>query len=341
MAELMSQVIGHNTSQEYLLRSFQRQTLPHALAFAGPSGLGKFKFAIALAQVLICESLKSTSFHDILSSENKAFSDDKNNFKIKACGYCGACLRVEKLQSENLLILQPEKNQMIKLEQVKQVFSFLSLSSHHENRVIIIDQAQTLNPQAANALLKTLEEPTDAVYFILITPDVRLLVPTLRSRCQLVLFQSLTIEQLKKIVPGQPDWAYISARGQVSRLMELSGPHDQEDERLEHLILYERFWNDKNFLAQIDSFSFIKERSQAIQLFKNWMIFNRDLVFLKLNQIESVMNADQLVHFNKVAHMTIEKLLSFVDALIQAEKDAEKCDLKLLLESMWVNHVRE
>jgi DNA polymerase III delta prime subunit len=137
--------------------------LPHAMAFSGAGATEKLDFAWAFAQLLVCEK------------------DDA------PCGACGSCLRVEARSSESVLMIAPEKN-AIKLEAAHDVLNFLSLQRVSRARIVIIDQAHLLNPQAANALLKVVEEPPPETYFILVTPEFSLLLPTLRSRVQRIRF---------------------------------------------------------------------------------------------------------------------------------------------------------
>ncbi len=137
--------------------------LPHAMAFSGAGAVEKMDFAWAFAQLLVCEKEESP------------------------CGSCGPCLRVEGRSSESVLLIAPEKN-TIKLEAAHDILNFLSLQRVSRARIVIIDQAHLLNLQTANALLKAVEEPPPETYFVLVTSEFSLLLPTLRSRVQTVRF---------------------------------------------------------------------------------------------------------------------------------------------------------
>ncbi|MGE0761760.1 MAG: hypothetical protein AB7N80_00640 [Bdellovibrionales bacterium] len=134
--------------------------LAHALLFTSLDGVGLRAAALKIAQTLVCDT------HG-------------------PCGTCGPCLRIKAQQSESLLLVQPE-NGVIKIDQVRPVREALSLENWSGARVVILDQAESLNPQAANALLKVIEEPPPATYFFLTTRQPSALLSTIRSRCQLV-----------------------------------------------------------------------------------------------------------------------------------------------------------
>lgn len=139
--------------------------LAHALAFSGPEGSGKKKMAWALAQALLCDRQEEAP-----------------------CGECGPCRRIENESSEAVCFIEPEKN-TIKLEAAATILDFLSLQRLARARVVIVDQANLLNVQTANALLKAIEEPPPETYFVLTTPGTSQLLPTLRSRVQNLNFQ--------------------------------------------------------------------------------------------------------------------------------------------------------
>lgn len=193
MARLIDSISGHAKIWEQLEKQASSGQLPHAMAFTGPSGVGKKKVAWALAQRLLC---------------------DREN---APCGGCGACLRVASEQSESVLFLAPV-NGVIKMESSRQILEFLSLRNLGRARAIIIDEAQALNPQAANVLLKAVEEPPPSTYFIFVLAEISQLLPTLRSRVQTLRFAPLEEPVLRAAAEGTEPWVLKSARGSLERL---------------------------------------------------------------------------------------------------------------------------
>lgn len=317
MASLISQVVGHE-EQKYMLHSaIENRCLPHAMIFSGPAGIGKTKLAKAITQNLLCEQ-----------PVNK-----------QACGECGPCVRVEKNQSESLRIIVPQGPQ-IKIDQIRDILSYLSLASDGKNRVVIIDQANTMNAQSSNSLLKTLEEPPPDVYFILTTTDVRLLMPTIRSRSQIISFKALAQDSLQQIKPGLSSWMYKSARGQAGKLADFS-EGDSLERRNSDLGFYEHFWTNKSFLLETEIKDYAKDRASASAVLKNWLIFTRDMIVLSQGVRDQVLNSDQITTLIKLDFIPVEKLFAFSSALLQAIQDIDKLDMTLLFESMWVKHARD
>ncbi len=326
MAILVDQVIGHEQSIQQLDQLVLSKRWPQALIFVGPESVGKKKIALAYAQTLICE-LKGP----------------------KACGVCGSCIRVEKEQSENLRILSTEagattkkanSKSLIKIEQVRDVLDFLSLSQKNQNRVIIIDEAELLNPQAANALLKTLEEPSDNVFFILITAELNSLMATIRSRAQIIRFKSLSEADLVQIHPKADLWVYKSARGQIEKLKSMI-QSDQVAKRTDLFHFFESFWTQKDFLNQPDWRDQYKERSKATLTLSFWLEIVRDLMVMKTGDEKSMIHHDQNQVLQKLMFISSERLAFFSEALIQAEKDIQhNSDTVLVLENLWVTHAR-
>jgi len=156
--------------------------LPHALLLRGRDGIGKLSCAEALARALLCERPAKDG---------------------SACGLCTGCAWMgqgshpdfRRLEPESLAAEQGEAEQggerkasvQIPVEQVRELAGFINLSSHRGGaKVVLIHPAEALNVNAANALLKNLEEPPPNCYFLLVAHRWHQLLPTLRSRCEQV-----------------------------------------------------------------------------------------------------------------------------------------------------------
>ena len=319
MARLIDSVVGHAPEINRLNILKNSGRWPHALLFAGPSGVGKKKIALAFAQMLICP----------VSPE--------------ACGVCGPCLRVAKMQSESLNFIQPDPEAakaVIKVDAVRELLDNLSFASLGSARVVLIDQAQTMNAQASNALLKTLEEPFENVYFILLGEEVQSFMPTIRSRSQVVRFTPLTEAELKIIKPGLPDWAYLSSRGQLDQL-ELLTSEEGVEKREGSLNLFEQFCEDPEFLLSSEWKTHAKDRAQALFNVKCWLQLIRDLIVLKTQAQQFVLNTDQVVRLKKLYQLQSKKLLRLSQNLIQAEQSLKgNADAVLVFENLWVKYAR-
>lgn len=155
------------------LQQARRQgRLPHALLFSGPRGVGKELFALALAQSMLC--------HD---------SDAEG----RPCGVCRHCHLLHSGSHPDFQWVRPDaesKSGEIKIETIRTLASGAVMTAQSGgHKVVVIQPAHRMNSSAANSLLKTLEEPTKDTLIILLTDQPARLLPTIRSRCQQVLFQ--------------------------------------------------------------------------------------------------------------------------------------------------------
>ncbi len=319
MQNLKSHIRGHQAQITQLEEAVDRQRLPHAMLFTGPESIGKKMVAYAIAQKLLCE-VKDTP--------------------DTPCGACPSCVRVAKHQSENVLFIEPS-GQNIKVDQAREIIEFLNLSNFGRNRVIIIDQANLFNPQAANSILKILEEPSENVFFILIAPEAESMMRTIRSRSQVIRFNPLTEAEVKSIKPGLPEWVYKCSRGQMNAVASLSSP-DGMSKRMQSFDLLESFWNEKDFLNSAAWRTSFKDREEAQDIVKNWVHVMRDVLVVKMNEIGSVLNSDQVDRLNKFSFLDNTKINSFITQLLKMQKDIQGyADSTLLVESLWVTHARK
>ncbi len=174
----------------------RRGRMPHALLIHGNQGIGKVEFAKAIAQSLLCEA----------------------NEDGIACGKCAACGWFRDGNHPDFRVLLPDilaeettdtetvaedadkkedkKSKEIRIDQIRAIGGFMTLSTHRDGfRILLIHPAETLNPNAANALLKTLEEPPARTLILLVTDQQNRLLATIRSRCQRVLLPAPTPEE--------------------------------------------------------------------------------------------------------------------------------------------------
>ncbi len=321
MARLIETVIGHEENIQKLTSLKTQDRWPHAFLFVGPHSIGKKKLALAFAQMLICQK-----------------SDT-------ACGICGPCLRVEKEQSENLILVEPDTSlakPVIKVEAIRTVLDSLSLASLSGARVVIIDQAHQMNPQAANALLKTLEEPFENVYFFLIGPELQQFLPTIRSRCQIMGFRALAQAELKTLKPGLADWAYVASRGQLERLKQLTSA-DGIERRTESYELLEQFILDKMFLQNNSWRTQVKDKSWTLLTITSWlqMLYSAMMTQALDAKGTGLLSIEHTKYFNQLKEIAGEKLFQLADELVAAEKEIlGNADPVLIFEKMWVHYAR-
>jgi DNA polymerase-3 subunit delta' len=204
-------ILGHDDVLELFRRALARRRLASSFLFAGPEGIGKRTFALKLAQTLLCR--------------------ERPEEAMDPCGHCPPCQQVIAGTHPDLeLVSKPPDKASLPLE------LFIGDKDHRMRqglchniamkpflggrKVAIIDDADSLNPEGANCLLKTLEEPPPRSILILIGTSPAKQLPTIRSRCQLIRFRPLAADVVAELLTAQ---ALVEDRGDALRLAAHSG----------------------------------------------------------------------------------------------------------------------
>jgi DNA polymerase III delta' subunit len=173
-------ILGQEFCVSLLRRNLRNENIPGAYLFAGPEGVGKKLCAFEFAKALICE---------------------KN--KDEACLTCPGCLKAASGTHPDIHVISPQGSlDTIKIDDVRNLIGRLSLKPFMARfQVAIIDGAHCLTEEAANSILKALEEPSVSAKFILISSKKSACLPTIISRCQVIRFQALlplAVEEILK-----------------------------------------------------------------------------------------------------------------------------------------------
>ena len=179
-----------------LHRAFGANRLHHAYLFQGPSGVGKRRSALAMARLLLCLDLQDQAG------------------RREACGDCKSCRRINRFLHDeadayhpDLHVISRQRDRLgklakeIKIAPIRELQSALSLGSFEGGRsIVIIEEVDRLGLSAANALLKTLEEPLPNVHFFLTTNSLNAVLPTIKSRAQSLRFAPLNSQTLYRLL---------------------------------------------------------------------------------------------------------------------------------------------
>jgi DNA polymerase-3 subunit delta' len=187
-----TQLFGQEKAKRMLQRSLLSDRVPHAYIFKGPGGVGRKLFGRGFAAAVNCRDRSSVS----------------------ACGVCPSCVKILSGNHPDFLIISPEKGG-IKIGQVRKLCKDLTYPPYESRmRVVILEDVHTMRPEAANSLLKTLEEPPENNLLILTADSSREILATLTSRCQVVPFSGLQVDDTVTILKWHgvdPDDAQLFA----------------------------------------------------------------------------------------------------------------------------------
>lgn len=181
-------LFGHGDIANLIAAAYRTGKLPHALLLAGPQGIGKATLAFHLAYHLLRNPTPAQA------PEKLATPDPSSSlFRQIAMGSHPAILHLTRPQNDKTKTFKT----VLTVDEVRKVNRFLSMTSHDGGyRVVIVDPADDMNTNAANALLKNLEEPPAKTLFVLITHSPGALLPTIRSRCQTIRLSPLDQDDL-------------------------------------------------------------------------------------------------------------------------------------------------
>ena len=292
MASLIKHIRGQTQALDSLLGAIKRGTLPHALLFTGPSGVGKKKSAWAIAQTILCQK------------------------SHPACGTCSSCLRLERHTHESVLFIEPETLN-IKASAIRKILDFVSLQSFSPARVILIESAHQMHPIASNSLLKILEEPPKNVYFILISSHLSTIMATIRSRCQIVRFPPLQEKDL--LQEGKAaTWMLKVCGGRMDLLQDLE---EKTNLRNQAFTLLRAALNPNSKISALNELpDLVRDRKQAIFICLCWQQICRDMKMANLDETK-IIHADQKLWIHEFKNLPSNILHYLFEQILLLEKD--------------------
>lgn len=303
----------------------EKNRMAHAYIFEGEKGTGKSEVTMFFIKLLLCE----------------------NPAQNVPCETCRNCRRVESGNHLNIHHIYPD-GASIKIDQIRELLAELNMKGVEPGKKIyVLHQANTLGPNAANTLLKYLEEPDGEVVAILLTEQIQSILPTIRSRCQHIKFSkisrsvfmnqlveqgltnsmaatvSMVTNELEEAVLLSHDEQFAHARKTVLKLVEML----QQNVHEALLFIHEQW---------IPTFKEKEEIEQALDLL---LFAYRDIVAIKANQLEGCTYPDMTQRFSEIAlRTTYERLSSQMQAILQARAAlARNMNRTLLMEQLLLN----
>jgi DNA polymerase-3 subunit delta' len=286
-------IVGHEHSIDILRRTLLAQQVRHAYLFAGPQRIGKTLLAQRFAQTLLCTG-----------------NADPRVAPTDPCNTCLACRKVLHGNHPDVHILKkPADKQFILIDQVRELQNTSSRRTMEGRRnIFIIENAHEMNLQAANCLLKTLEEPEQDVIVLLTVPDAGLLLPTILSRVQIVPMQLLTTTQIKQALAQQ--WAVENdeadliaslAAGRMGWAVQAAKDDEMLADRAAQLALLAKL-PTMNKIERFDIAQKVSSDSEkARELLELWLLWWRDMILVANNCLDLTVNVDMRSTLEKQA----------------------------------------
>ena len=343
-------IIGQDKAISILLRTIQRGRVPSSYIFSGESGIGKKLAAMNLAKALNCLGSGQAEESRGLLDNPEALSGGPHS-EIDACDKCPSCRKIDKGIHPDFLLIGPDSGQ-IRIEEIRAIDDALSLKAFEGRyKIVIVDDADTMNQYAANAFLKTLEEPPEDSLLVLISSNPEHLPDTIKSRCSRLNFTPLSDEAcaivIEKVFQQQ---ASINAQGKKKKdgPSKTSGPTDSQTVSLLVRLSMgrpgyavsgglpeEREWFFgllKGMLnAEKDGWS---SREEMERWFDFILLLLRDMTILKITRNESgLINKDLKDYINKLSSSMDLKVI--IDSYIKLNALKGRCNFNLNKSLTW------
>jgi DNA polymerase-3 subunit delta' len=276
----MWQIIGQDKILSLLDYSLKTNAMAHAYLLAGPRHVGKGTLAINLAQALNCEGPEVP------------------------CGECRSCQRIREGKHADVTPIGLDSRTEISIDDIRGLQRSANLPPYEGKcKVFIIDEAEYLSTEAANSLLKILEEPPPRVVWLLLAAEEERLLPTITSRCQRLELKPVPSERVREVLVnsynvdadkaklltqlchGRLGWA-LSALADCDIL-------EQRSQRIDRLVSLLTAGLEQRFAyAQELASRFSQDRKAGAEIIENWFDWWRDLMLIKGGCQEAIINVD-------------------------------------------------
>ncbi len=272
-------IVGQDRVKAYLTNSVKKDNLTHGYIFEGPKNIGKLEMAKVFAQLILCQ-----------------------NSREKPCEKCSSCIKANANSHPDIHIIKLDENS-IKRKDIDELQSSIYMKPYEsKKKVYIIDDSHKMTLQATNTFLKTLEEPPEDTIIIMITINKDLLLDTIVSRCQLINFDMLGHKEVEKILVEEygidEEKSKLLAgysKGNVYKALKISDGKDKTLEYRDEIveIVDKILENGKRAVFDYEKY-FNSGKDNIDEILDIFMIWFRDILFVKENITDMIINKDKL-----------------------------------------------
>ncbi len=288
-------IIGNEDVKDYFIKALTKDHLSHSYIFEGPYGVGKKTFARKLAKAILCE----------------------NRDEDKACHRCQSCHMVEAGTHPDIITIEKD-TKVTKVDNIREnIVREMEIKPYQSNhKIIIVNAADTINIQGQNAMLKTIEEPPKYGIIILVCENLASMLPTIKSRCITVRFNSLSKERMNEYLQGKgigeaerQVYAKLS-EGSIGVINDILQDETYIELRKQSAAYLERL-GKANLLQLYDLVKEITDQKEQIeQILEFWLYWYRDVAVIKtsgsddlyyIDYQKQLLDMSQNITYNKVS----------------------------------------
>jgi len=318
-------IVGNTRIKNILKKSLQRERLPNSLLFYGPRGTGKSEMALVFAKALNCL-----------------------NEKADSCEKCSSCHAINREFFPDVMRIRAEKD-FIKIDQIRLVKQAAYMKPMTgKKRVFIIEQAEKMNEKASNSLLKVLEEPPLFSHIILTTENLFSILPTIKSRCQILKFTQISRYDIQNALmekgteEGRAKVISLFVRGNLKKALDFDW-EESDEQRKKAFHIFSSFVKGGTIApffkkhSRMQKKTFIKSFEPIIETMSS---FCRDIILLKMGSSDRLMiNPDyknKLIRLEK--YMSLKQAIDYLrvieECMLLLERNINK---KVLMNFMTIN----
>lgn len=323
--ENFSNIAGHEFAKKFILSSVQKNRIAHAYLFVGPEAVGKFRFAVEFAKIIQCGISYASSADEKIIERCAKIASGADPDVLLVDGFSSTSLDDEG---------ESEKQKSISVAEARKIEHYLSLSPYYsKHKIAIVRNAHLFTIEAANAFLKTLEEPRGNSIIILIADNINFLPKTLISRAQMIRFGAARDSVIIDFLRGQG-----ASAEEAKRIARLSGGKAgvalnfwNNPEKLQSDIDREKEW--QNFISGTlnERFGIIEkiasEEGRSAGVLDSWLEYSRDQLIGKY--IYNDISSDR----NKIKAATLVKFIASLTVISRLIKTSN-VNKKLALENL-------
>ncbi|MDP2647333.1 MAG: DNA polymerase III subunit delta' [Desulfobacterales bacterium] len=337
-------IIGQDHPLRILNTLIKKGTIPNALLFTGIDGVGKLTAASTFAMACNC---MGTSAQDVLCDSKGKKASSNQPAITNPCGLCKSCKKIMSGNHPDIILVKPT-GFFLKIDQIRGLCQTLAMKPYEARlRVVIISDAQAMNLEAGNALLKILEEPPKRTILILTCTHPSELLPTIVSRCHPIRFSPISRDNLTEMLVGKQGLSRekaeviaASAGGSYARSLRMK--EKNWDQRRNWLLTATGLHSSVFFPKSIGSLLALAEKlsknketlTEALDIIKSWL---RDAVIGRYLP-EKIINTDLTEKILTASEkLSPAALLEKIEAVEKTQKNIRgNANLRLAAESLLI-----